>query len=125
MSLNYARHGFAAARPYIYSRLDTIELLKLAFEAEEIERHDVNGGFHVELRIGDSVVVLEAAEPPHPSGSAGSVYVYVPNVDASFARALSAGAAVILAPEDKPYQERAAGVRDAFGNAWWFSTFTG
>jgi PhnB protein len=105
--------------------MDTIELLRAAFDAVEIERHAVANGFHIEARIGDSVVVLEAAEPPHPSGSAGSVYIYVPDVDASFRRALQGGAAVILAPEDKPYQERAAGVRDSYGNAWWFSSYTG
>jgi PhnB protein len=125
MDLPYVRHGFGAVRPYIYSRFDTIDLLKQAFEAEEIERHAVNGGFHLELRIGDSVVVLEAAEPPHPSGSPGSAYIYVPDVDASFARAVAAGATVIAPPEDKPYQERAAGVRDSYGNAWWFSRSTG
>jgi PhnB protein len=31
----------------------------------------------------------------------------------------------IAAPEDKPYQERQAGVRDSFGNVWWISTYRG
>ena len=54
-----------------------------------------------------------------------SIYVYVPDVDAACARATAHGAAVILAPEDKPYQERQAGVRDEAGNTWWISTCTG
>ncbi len=40
-------------------------------------------------------------------------------------RALEMGAASIAAPEDKPYQERACGVRDSFGNAWYISTYVG
>ncbi|WP_437968435.1 hypothetical protein WMF04_03710 [Sorangium sp. So ce260] len=29
----------------------------------------------------------------------------------------------VAAPEDKPYDERAAGVKDSFGNIWWISTY--
>jgi PhnB protein len=40
-------------------------------------------------------------------------------------RALSAGATSVAAPENKPYQERAAGIKDSFGNTWWIATYTG
>jgi PhnB protein len=48
---------------------------------------------------------------------------YVPDVDVTYARALAGGAESIAAPDDKPYDERAAGVRDRYGNTWWIATY--
>jgi PhnB protein len=97
----------------------------LAFEAEEYERLEGKNGFHIEARIGDSLLVLEAADPPVAAGTLSSIYVYVPDVDVAFRKALEAGATPVSYPEDKPYRERAAGVRDAYGNTWWIATYTG
>lgn len=122
----YIRHGVGAVRPYLYGNLDLIDLLKQAFGAEELERLPTPKGFHIEAKIGDSVVVLELGEfPPGISPTRASIYVYVADVDAAYQRALAAGATSSAAPEDKPYQERAAGVKDSFGNTWYFATFTG
>ena len=124
--LAHVRHGFGAVRPYVYCPLATLELVRNAFGAEELERHVFGpAAFHVELRIGDGVLVLEASDPPHPTGFPGSIHLYLPDVDAAYARALELGAEPVAAPEDKPYRERQAGVRDSFGNVWWISTFTG
>ena len=122
----HIRHGAGSVRPYLYGRLDMLELVKRAFGAVELERLETrNNGFHVEAKIGDSIVVMEACDPPHPSGKPASIYVYVEDVDAAYQRALEAGAISIAAPEDKPYQERAAGISDSFGNTWWIATYTG
>jgi PhnB protein len=122
----HIRHGAGSVRPYLYGRLDMLELVKRAFGAVELERLETrNQGFHVEARIGDSIIVIEACDPPHPSGKPASIYVYVEDVDTSYQRALEAGATSIAAPENKPYQERAAGVIDSFGNTWWIATYTG
>ncbi len=123
---SHIRHGAGSVRPYLYGGLDMLELVKRAFGAVELERQETkNNGFHVEARIGDSIIVMEACDPPHPSGKPASIYVYVEDVDAAYQRALEAGATSIAAPEDKPYQERAAGVMDSFGNTWWIATYTG
>jgi PhnB protein len=122
----HIRHGAGSVRPYLYGRLDMLELVKRAFGAVELERLETrNNGFHVEAKIGDSIVVMEACDPPHPSGKPASIYVYVEDVDAAYQSALEAGAISIAAPEDKPYQERAAGISDSFGNTWWIATYTG
>ncbi len=122
--LNYVRHGFGCARPYVHGHLDLWDLVRDAFGAIEVERHVFGPkSFHIEARIGDSVIVLETGDPPHPTATPGSTYVYVHDVDAAYQRALDRGAISIEAPEDKPYQERAAGVRDSFGNTWWIATF--
>jgi PhnB protein len=121
----HIRHGVGSVRPYLYGRLDMLELVKRAFGAVELERLEAGNGYHVEAKIGDSMVVMEVGDPPHPGGTPASIYVYIDDVDAAYQRALAAGATSIAAPENKPYQERAAGIKDSFGNTWWIATYTG
>jgi PhnB protein len=102
-----------------------LELVKRAFGAVELERLKAGNGYHVEAKIGDSMVVMEVGDPPHPGGTPASIYVYIDDVDAAYQRALAAGATSVAVPEDKPYQERAAGIKDSFGNTWWIATYTG
>jgi PhnB protein len=121
---SYVRHGVGTVRPYLYGNLDLIEFVEQVFGAVELERFAFDAAhFHVEAAIGDSVVVLEVGDPPPPRGAPASVYVYVPDVDAAYGRALEAGAEEVSPPEDKPYKERAAGVKDSFGNTWWIATY--
>jgi PhnB protein len=122
---SHIAHGFGAVRPYIYCGMDTVTLVRDAFGAIELERVQSRNGLHIEAQIGDGVLVLEAADPPHPHGTPGSTYIYLQDVDRAYERALLAGATSVARPEDKPYRERSAGVKDAFGNVWWISTFTG
>jgi len=122
----HIRHGVGSVRPYLYGNLDLADLIKRAFDAEELERLPTPGGFHIEARIGDSMVVLEVGNFPAPAKpTPASIYVYVADVDRAYRRALEAGATSVTAPEDKPYQERSAGVKDSFGNIWYIATYTG
>jgi uncharacterized glyoxalase superfamily protein PhnB len=60
--------------------------------------------------IGDAVMMVSdtAADfPVMPS----SFYVYTPNADQAVAKAIAAGAVLISAVEDKPYQDRQGGAR--------------
>jgi PhnB protein len=123
--LKHVRHGRGSVRPYLYGGPDLPEFVRAAFGAEELERLPVGEhGFHVEARIGDSVVVMEAGE--HAADAArhpASIYVYVEDVDAAYERAILAGAESVAEPEDHSYQERGAGVMDSFGNTWWIATY--
>jgi PhnB protein len=122
----YIRHGVGAVRAYLYGDRDLPEFVQAVFGGLELERHEFSPtAFHVEIMIGDSVVALEASDPPHASATPGSVYVYVPDVDGAYARALEAGGTSVAKPADKPYDERSAGVKDGFGNTWWMATYTG
>jgi PhnB protein len=124
VNASYVRHGVGTVRPYLYGNLDLIEFVQQVFGAVELERAEFGPrSFHVEAAIGDSVVVLEVSDPPHASAAPASIYVYVPDVDAAYGRALEAGAEEIAPPQDKPYDERAAGVKDSFGNTWWIATY--
>ncbi len=121
----YIRHGVGAVRPYIYGRLNLLGFVQHVFDAMELERHEFSPtARHLEVRIGDSVVVMELSDPPHSTAAPAQIYVYVQDVDAAYARALEAGGVGIAAPVDKPYDERCAAVKDSFGNTWWISTYT-
>ena len=120
----HIRYGTGAVRPYLYGHLDLVDFVMHVFGAEELERVESRKGFHIEVKIGDSVVVLEVGEPP-TTATRASVYVYVPDVDAAYDRAIQAGATSLAKPADKPYQERGAGILDSFGNTWWIATYTG
>jgi PhnB protein len=121
----HIRNGVGAVRPFIYGRLDLLDFVLKVFGAKELERNKVGGGFHVQAEIGDSVVVLSAMEPPYAEATRASIYVYVENVDATYERAIAAGGSSLGIPSDRPFQERTASVKDAFGNIWYLATYTG
>jgi len=120
---SWVRHGKGTVRPYLYGNVDLIEFVEQVFGAVELERLAFGpSGLHVEEAIGDSVVVLELGDPPPDMAAPASVYVYVSDVDAAYGRAMEAGAEEVSPPEDQPYGERVAGVKDGFGNTWWIAT---
>jgi len=79
--------------------------------------------FHVQAQIGDSVMVLSAMKPPYKEAMRASIYVYVEDVDATYKRALAAGATSLNEPVDKPWKARTAGVKDIFENIWYIETY--
>jgi len=93
------------------------------FDAEELERLAAPGGRigHAEVRIGDSVVMIGDARGEHAPTQA-MLYVYIDDVDATYQRALAAGATTVQPPTDQFYGDRSGGVKDAFGNMWWIAT---
>jgi uncharacterized glyoxalase superfamily protein PhnB len=56
---------------------------------------------------------------------AAAVYIYVPDVDHTYQRALEAGAASLREPADQTWGDRVAGVKDSSGNTWWIATHQG
>jgi PhnB protein len=100
-----------------------IGFLKRAFGAEELEKYASPDGVihHAKLKIGDSVLEMgEAHGPYQPMPSV--FYLYVPDVDAMYSRALNAGATSTSEPADQPYGDRTAGVKDVFGNLLYIGT---
>jgi PhnB protein len=100
-----------------------IDFLAHTFRAKEIERMQRPDGviMHAEVRIGDSVIMM--GEPSAQFKSMpGSLYIYVEDTDATYKRALEAGATSIMEPADQFYGDRNAGVKDPLGNIWWIGT---
>jgi len=117
-----SRDTYRTVTPYlVVSDADTeLAFLKAAFGATEVDcqRNPDNRVMHAEMKIGDSLVMLGQAGgrwPPRPA----ALYLWVDNVDATYARALQAGATSESEPEDKPYGHRNAGVIDQNGITWW------
>ncbi len=100
-----------------------LRFLTDAFGATESACHrgPDNTVMHAELKIGDSLVMLgQAGGPWKPKEAA--LHLWVENVDALYAKALSAGAKSETAPENKPYGHRTAGVLDPNGITWWLAS---
>jgi PhnB protein len=100
-----------------------IGFLKRAFGASEIAKYASPDGVvhHAQIRVGDSMVEMgEAHGKYQPLQS--MFYLYVPDCDAVYRRALVAGATSIAEPQDHPYGDRSGAVKDAFGNQWYIGT---
>ncbi|MFL5591537.1 MAG: VOC family protein [Ktedonobacteraceae bacterium] len=97
--------------------------MKQAFGAAELLRTTGSaGGIHAEVRIGDSVVMIGGGGAWSGEAIPAAIYLYMDDVDAVYKRALQAGATSITEPEDQPFGDRLAGVKDAFGNVWYIAT---
>jgi PhnB protein len=116
--------GYHSLTPYlnVNDAAKLIDFMKQAFGAEELLRMPGPGGAvqHAELRVGDSILMVSDAlrDPPMPS----TLFLYVPDTDATYRRALAAGAASVAEPVDKFWGDRFARVRDPAGNLWSLAT---
>jgi PhnB protein len=84
---------------------------------------------HAEFQIGDSVFMLSDEfpgmgnkSPKSLGGSSGSVWLYVPDVDAVYRTAIAAGATSVSPPTDMFWGDRFASVRDPYGHMWSIAT---
>ncbi len=89
-----------------------VEFLRRTFDASG----DVVDGRPVELRIGDSLLMV--AEAGERDVFPAFLYVYVDDAEATYERAVASGASTIETPRDTPYGDRRAMVRDRFGNVF-------
>jgi PhnB protein len=125
MATNPIPEGYHTVTPYlIVDDADAvIAFLREAFGAEELMRMNMPDGsvMHAELQIGDSKLMLGGASERWPAHSA-VLHLYMEDVDATYLRALAAGAESVMEPADQFYGDRQAGVRDAAGNQWWIAT---
>jgi len=120
--------GVRSVQPFLHLREahKLIPFLEAAFGAESlgVAKSPEGTVLHGTIRIGNATLEIDEAYgeiQPMPS----HLHVYVPDTDAAYARALEAGATSIEAPQDKPYGDRSAGVKDAWGNSWFIATHLG
>jgi len=128
--------GYHTVTPYLVVR-DTkraLEFYKKAFGAETTLSMPGPGGriMHAEMRIGDSVVFVSDefldmapnVKAPESIGGnvTGSIFMYVPDADAVFKRAVGAGAKSIMPVADQFWGDRFGKVADPFGHHWGIAT---
>ena len=133
MAVKPIPEGYHSVTPYLIIRgaAEAIEFYKKAFGAVELFRFPSPDGKvgHAEIKIGDSPVMLADEYPdmgykgPQSiGGSPVSLMIYVEDVDTIFNQAVTAGATVKEALQDKFYGDRLGTVIDPFGHIWHLST---
>jgi PhnB protein len=125
MAVKPIPEGYRTVTPYlvISGVAELIDFMKQAFGAEEVVRMARPDGavMHGEVRVGDSVIMMgEESGPFEPMPA--MIHLYVEDVDATYRRALEAGATSVREPADQFYGDRSGGVKDRFGNQWWIAT---
>lgn len=122
---HYIREGFHSLTPYLHpaSAGKLIDFMKQAFGAEEVARYaDPSGRVaHAEVRIGGAMIEMGEAHGPYQPIETG-IYLYVPDVDATYRKAIEAGGISTLAPVDQPRGDRLARVQDGHGTTWYIAT---
>jgi uncharacterized glyoxalase superfamily protein PhnB len=118
MTANGAPTGYhdLTIRLFVEDPAREVAFLHAAFGAQG----ELPDGWPAELTIGDSLLLVSGTQARPATRS--FLYLYVPDVDAAYARALAAGATSLEEPRDVPYGDRRAMVEDPFGNAWQIAT---
>ncbi len=110
---------------------EAIEFYKKAFGATENGRFPMPNGklMHASIRIGDSTLFLVDEMPEHGAlapkalkGSPVTIHLYVEDVDAFAARAVSAGAKMTMPVADMFWGDRYGQLEDPFGHRWSVAT---
>jgi uncharacterized glyoxalase superfamily protein PhnB len=108
-----------------------IEFYKKAFTAVEVVRLPGPNGklMHALIRIEGSAVMLVdempewgALSPKSLKGSPVTIHIFVEDVDAFTARAVAAGAKIIMPVADMFWGDRYGKLEDPFGHQWSVAT---
>jgi PhnB protein len=124
--------GFHSLTPHLSvdGAAKYITFLEQAFGATEARSSPAPNGklMHAQVKIGDSILMFadrfpEMGGPPIAEGHWPVVLnLYVPDADASWARALKAGCQVVFPLADQFWGDRYGQVKDPFGFVWAIST---
>lgn len=124
-SVPHVREGFHDVTPFLIvdGAVALLEFAKKAFGAKVpfITKTDEGRVIHAYLQIGDSIIMV-ADTMEGMKAETALLYLYVDDCDATYKKALAAGAKVVAEPKDQFYGDRAGGVRDPWGNSWWVGT---
>ena len=124
--------GFRTVTPHLVvnGAADAIDFYREALGAEEITRMPgpKRKLMYAEIRVGDSRIMLADEFPQGPraprssGGSPVIIHLFVPDADATFERAVAAGAKVTMPLEDMFWGDRYGTFEDPFGHQWSVAT---
>src|ERR1700676_3830694 len=114
MMVNSAPAGWHTVTPrlVVHDPVALVGFLKDTFDASG----DYAEGSPAQMQIGDSIIMISGVGPRDHSPA--FLYVYVSDTDATYRRALAAGAISTEEPWNTPYGDRRAMVKDPSGNDW-------
>ncbi len=122
---HFKPQGYPTVSPYfiVTDAAATIRFLETVFGAKAMRRFPDSEGhlMHAEVRLYDAVIMLADSAPQWPA-MASYIHVYVQDVDATYARALAAGAMSVQVPVRGKDEDKRGGVRDPGGTTWWIAT---
>ena len=106
-----------------------IEFLKRGFDAVELTRSPSQDGriLNASIRVANSVMMLNDVFPEfggeaYRSGRAVRLTLYVPDADAAWSKAITAGCKVVSAIRDQFWGDRYGELQDPFGYVWAIAT---
>ena len=126
--------GYHTATPYLSVKNagEAIDFYKRAFGAEEIVRMpgpDGKSVMHAEIKIGNSMLMIadefpqaEVKSPKTLGGTSVNIFLYVQDADATFQKAVNAGAKVTMPPTDMFWGDRYGKIVDPYGHSWGIAT---
>lgn len=123
---NFKPNGYNSVSPYfiVNGAEKFIALMAEIFDATVSRRYDMpdDSIMHAEIQIDDSIIMLGEASERFPAVPM-VMHVYVPDVDATFQRAITAGCEVIQAPKTQENDPDKRGTfKDFAGNMWSIGT---
>lgn len=128
MTSAYKPEGYTSVAPYLIvaNAKETLLFLETVFGAQRLRIHESETGrlMHAEVRIDDTVLMFSDPMEGWPA-IASHVHIYVTDADATYTRALEAGAESVQAPVQKGDVDKRGGFRDAGGTTWWIATQVG
>lgn len=113
-----------------------IEFYKKAFDAQVVDcLHTPDGKcvMHASLKIGSSMMMMgsemsDSEQCPKSAETLGqspiTLYLYVPNADQAFEKAVKAGGTAAMPVTDMFWGDRAGMIKDPFGYSWMIATHT-
>jgi PhnB protein len=132
MSASHLPEGYHSVTPSLTARdaKAAIDFYTRAFGGEvKFQMDDPTSGkvAHAEIQIGNSRLMISDEYPSYGSfapeiGKGGSFMIYVPDVDAAFAKAVAAGATSVQEPTDMFWGDRAGRLHDPIGYRWTLAT---
>ncbi len=115
--------GYQTVMPYLILQdaRSFKEFVTNVFNAEiKMENFNEDGTpNHSEICIGESTIMFSNTTDQYSIATA-NMFVFVPDADVAFAKALENGASVVNELRDLEYG-RSGGVEDPNGNVWWIT----
>jgi PhnB protein len=133
MSIPWQPAGYHSVTAYLTLRnaVAAVKFYENAFGAQLTMKLTMPDGSyaHAEIKIGDTHIMMAEENPEWGNqspqslkGSPVSFMIYVPDVDAAFAKAIAAGCEQVRPVENQFYGDRTGTLRDPYGYQWSIGT---